>query len=180
MNFAKILSALALSSFAIVTGCTAQTASTESTASEQAAVKSCTGLSQSQCEADKGCMEKDVSCVVTCTVNEGCVNKCTTACAPLDCSALSNGDCTTYSGNQCQLEKACVVTCKTGAEGGCTTTCSDSCVPAVVDCANLDQSECSANGSYCTSVPGACLVSCTVNEGCVTKCAAPTCAAISN
>ncbi len=180
MNFSKLFGALALSSFAIVAGCTAETAPTESTASEHADLKSCTGLGQAQCEETTGCMEKDTSCVVSCTVNGGCVNKCATACAPLDCSALANGDCTSYSGNQCQLEKSCVVSCHAGANGGCTTTCSDSCVPTTVNCAQLNQTACAANGNLCTSVPGACVVSCTVNGGCVEKCAPATCAPISN
>ena len=37
---------------------------------------------------------------------------------------------------------------------------------------------CAVNANLCQAVPGACVVSCTVNQGCVTKCAPSTCAPI--
>ncbi len=183
-SFTKLVAPFFLTSFAalpLLAGCAAET-STDSAATEQSATaeqawsRSCRGLSTATCERTKGCMEKDESCVVSCTVNGGCVTKCTTACEPLDCSALKSDECGTFSGGQCQLAKGCLVSCRVGT--GCTTTCSNSCVPTTVDCTKLDADTCSANADRCQAVPGACVVSCRVGTGCTTTCAPSTCAPI--
>jgi hypothetical protein len=183
MNLSKLISALLITSFAVVAGCAAQTTDSatgeDSVASqENLRAASCTGLSTNRCEATTGCMEESQGCVVSCTVNAGCITKCNTKCAPLDCSALANSDCGTYAGSQCQLARSCVVSCRAGANAGCTTTCHNSCQPTTVACANLSETQCAANASRCQVHKGACLVSCTLGTGCVTKCAPSTCGSI--